>query len=312
MTVMPKAALSIAVADDHAGGLVGLDQGGSITASSVTGITINGFRFAGGLVGRKQNGGSILASSVTDSTINGDAESNYVGGLVGIMFTATNTITASFTAVDINGGAGVDHVGGLVGDMGNLPGGTNTIIASYATGEVNGGAGNDRVGGLVGIMHSGTNSIMASYATGDANGDAGSDNAGALVGSVIADSAGTTTNAIVHSYGFGSGMKEGSGNDGTAHPAGLTGSGAAKANTLTDPSGSENTDAAAEWDQVASKTEGAWDFGTASQAPALQYADYDGSGGTDYCDLFPDKIPGTDTDLVCGTANASLLPGQGR
>ena len=187
--------------------------------------------------------------------------------------------------------------------------GTNTITASYATGDANGGAGADDVGGLVGFMSNGTNTITASYATGDANGDADSDDAGALVGEVA--TSGTQT--ITHSYGFSSVAEENNGNNGTAHPAGLTGSGAAKANTLTAPGGSENTDAAAEWDQIASNTKDAWDFGTTSQAPALKYADYDGDmAGVDYCALFPDKIPGTDTDLVCGTANASLLPGQGR
>ena len=63
-----------------------------------------------------------------------------------------------------------------------------------------------------------------------------------------------------------------------AHPAGLMGSGAAKANTLTKPLGGENTDAAAEWDQTASNTKDAWDFGDNMQAPALKYADYDGTG----------------------------------
>ena len=66
----------------------------------------------------------------------------------------------------------------------------------------------------------------------------------------------------------------------------------------------------AEWDQAASKTKDAWDFGDNMQAPALKYADYDGtssSNDVDYCALFPEKIPGTNTDLECGT---SLLPGQ--
>ena len=289
----------------YIGALVSTNNG-TIIASSATGGTLNSLAvdgIVGGLVG--YNVGSIVSSYATVA-VNGGARADYVGGLVGSMGNS-GTITASYATGAVNGGAGIDYAGGLVGAMGVLdPGSTNSIIASYATGAVNGGEGTDYAGGLVGIMHQGTNSITACYATGDANGDAGSDHVGALVGQF---SFGTQT--ITHSYGFGSGTKEGSGNDGTAHPAGLTGSGAAKANGLTAPGGG-TTSAAAEWGQVASKTEGAWDFGTASQAPALQYADYDGSGGTDYCDLFPDNIPGTDTDLVCGTANASLLPGQGR
>ena len=296
----------------YIGGLVGGMFAGtnSLTASYVTGGTVNSGTdrsYIGGLVGSM---GPIFSSSSTNSitasyatgTVNGGAESDRVGGLVGIMFNDTNSITASYATGDINGGVGVDNVGGLVGYMLS---GTNTITASYATGTVNGGVGVDNVGGLVGNMGAGTNSITASYATGAANGGSGADDVGALVGEVDAGG----TNTITHSYGFGDGTMENDGNDGTAHPAGLSGSGAAKANTLTDPVGSENTDADVVWDQTGSKTKGAWDFGTTSQAPALKYADYDGSGGTDYCALFPPKIPGTDTNLVCDT---TPLPGQGR
>ena len=294
-------------------GLVGFMSGGTsnIVASHVKDSTVNGNSSVGGLVGymfRSTN--RILASYVKGGTVNGGAGGNRVGGLVGIIRDGTNTIIASYATGAVNGGAGGDSVGGLIGDMGHLGSGTNSIIASYATGTANGGVGDDNVGGLVGLMASGTNSITASYATGAANGGNGNDDVGGLVG--VASALGT--NSITHSYGFSDVAKENDGNDGTAHPAGLTGSGAAKANTLTDPVGSENTDADIVWDQIASNTKDAWDFGTTSQAPALKYADYDGPGASsvDYCALFPPKIPGTDTDLVCGTANASLLPGQGR
>ena len=233
-----------------------------------------------------------------------------VGGLVGFTGAGgTNSVLASYATGAVNGGAGADKVGGLVGSIDTS--GTHTITASYATGVAN-CDGNDNVGGLVGLMGYGTSTITASYATGDANGDVGNDDAGALVGEVTTGAG--TTNTITHSYGFSNVAKENNGNDGTAHPAGLSGSGAAKANTLTAPGGGANTNADAVWDQIASKTKDAWDFGTTTQAPALKYADYDGPGASsvDYCALFPDKIPGTDTDLVCGTANASLLPGQGR
>ena len=293
---------------DNVGGLIGWSgTGSSIIASYATGAVNGGAGIdrAGGLVGRITDGSTITASYAT-GVVNGGDGADDVGGLVGDMNTGTNSITASYATGVVNGGAEIDFVGGLVGIMFS---GTNTITASYATGDANGGAGADDVGGLVGDMNTGTNSITASYATGDANGDAGSDDAGALVGEVA--TSGTQT--ITHSYGFSSVAEENNGNNGTAHPAGLTGSGAAKANTLTAPGGGANTNAAAEWDQIASNTKDAWDFGTTSQAPALKYADYDGDmAGVDYCALFPDKIPGTDTDLVCGTANASLLPGQGR
>ena len=317
------------------GGLAGLNQG-SIRDSHATGAVNggDGNDRIGGLVGRSHNA-NIVASYAT-GVVNGGAGDDNVGGLVGLSDQGTNTITASYATGAVNGGAGIDNVGGLVGDMRV---GTNTIIASYATGAANGNAGgdiagglvgfisggssitasyatgaanggagdNDDVGGLVGLMSGGINTITASYATGAANGNAGSGRVGALVGAALRG--GGTLNTITHSYGFGSGMQEGIGDDGTPHPAGLSGSGAAKANGLSDPAGNETTDAAAEWDQIGSKTKDAWDFGTTSQAPALKYADYDGPGASsvNYCALFPDKIPGTDTDLVCGT---SLLPDQ--
>ena len=287
---------------NYAGGLVGLSNGGNITASYATGA-VNGSDVednVGGLVGLILRGSNITASYATGAA-NGNAGADNVGGLVGYMFDGTNTITASYATGDVNGGAGDDSVGGLVSFLND---GTNTIIASYATGAANGDAGSDNVGALAGTIDFGTNSITASYATGAANGDTGTDNVGALVGKVSASG----TNTITHSYGFGSGTKDGVGNDGTAHPGGLMGMGAAKANGLTDPAGVETTDADDVWDDASEKTKGAWNFGTGSQPPALKYADYDGSGGTDFsCDMFPAKIPGTNTALTCGT---TLLPEQ--
>ena len=231
------------------------------------------------------SGTNTITASYATGNANGGMGNDSVGGLVGQM-SGTNSITASYATGNANGGMGNDSVGGLVGYTSRD---TNTITASYATGDANGGVGSDSVSGLVGFMGAGTNSITASYATGAANGNGGSDNVGGLVGEV--DASGTHT--ITHSYAFGAtngGTTDG--NDGTAHPAGLSGSGAAKANGLTAPGGSENTDADAVWDQVASNTKDAWDFGTNTQAPALKYADYDGDmAGVDYCALFPAQDP---------------------
>ena len=288
------------------GALVGYGQG-SISAVSATGGTVNGGGGddgVGGLVGIMPTGTNrIIASYATGAVNGGGGEDDRVGGLVGFMLQGTNTILASYATGAVNGGGGVDYVGGLVGII-DADTGTNSIIASYATGAVNGDAGDDVASGLVGVMSNGTNSITASYATGAANGGAGSDHVGGLVG-FIANGINTTK----HSYGFGSGMREGAGIEGTTH-WGLSGMGAAKANGLTAPGGG-STSAAAEWDDASEKTKDAWDFGTNSQAPALKYADYDGAGASsvDYCALFPAKIPGTNTDLECGT---SLLPDQGR
>ena len=54
------------------------------------------------------------------------------------------------------------------------------------------------------------------------------------------------------------------------------------------------------WNAAASNSQGAWDFGSGVQTPALKYADYDGPGGTAFdCAQF--QFP-----AACGT----LLPGQ--
>ena len=135
----------------------------------------NGFNPVGGLVGF-QNGGSITGSYATGNADGGDGNSDRVGGLVGVQF---GSIRASYATGNADGGdGGQDYVGGLVGSQG----GGGSITASYATGNADGGDGNtDRVGGLVGDQFSG--SITASYATGNADGgDGSSDRVGGLVG----------------------------------------------------------------------------------------------------------------------------------
>ena len=129
--------------------------------------------YIGGLVGL-QGGGSITASYSHQSYVaGGDGANGRVGGLVGRQ--REGSITASYATGAVAGGAGHDSVGGLVGLQ---EGGS--ITASYATGDADGGVGDDAVGGLVGLQEGG--SITASYATGDADGGAGHDSVGGLVG----------------------------------------------------------------------------------------------------------------------------------
>ena len=160
------------------GGLVGLQGGGSITASHATGPAAGGDGnndYVGGLVGW-QSGGSIRASYATGTAAGGDGTEDLVGGLVGRQ--SGGSITASYATGPAAGGDGNnDYVGGLVGRQeGSL------ILASYATGAATGGDGSeDAVGGLVGQQRGG--SITASYATGAAAGGAGiKDRVGGLVG----------------------------------------------------------------------------------------------------------------------------------
>ena len=162
---------------DFVGGLVGYLSRGSITASYATGTADGGAGdrdFVGGLVGYLSRG-SITASYATGAAAGGDGSYDFVGGLVG--WQDGGSITASYATGAAAGGAGLyDHVGGLVGQQRG-----GSITASYATAAADGGAGDrDRAGGLVGV---GEGAITASYATGAADGGNGHyDSVGGLVG----------------------------------------------------------------------------------------------------------------------------------
>jgi filamentous hemagglutinin family protein len=136
------------------GGLVGWNNGGTISQSYATGAVSGTLVDAGGLVGFNY-GGTISQSYATGAVSGG----NSVGGLVG--YTISGTISQSYATGAVSG---TDYVGGLVG----WNNGT-TISQAYATGKVSGTGIN--VGGLAGT-NSGTvsNSYWDSYSTGRANG----------------------------------------------------------------------------------------------------------------------------------------------
>ena len=162
------------------------------------------------------------------------------------------------------------------------------ITASYATGSADGGTGNfDSVGGLVGNNEA-NGTITASYATGIADGGTGTaDQVGSLMGDNLSFD-------ITASYGFGTTIGSG-GTPGNTLPMGVT-----TASNLT------AGNAGSSWNDASNNTLGAWDFGTATENPALVYNDYDGAG-TDFASCsnnnggFPDTIPGTATTLDCET-----------
>ncbi len=141
------------------GGLVGWNDGGTISNAHATGLISGSGYWVGGLVG--QNDGAITQSYATGA-VNGTG--NGVGGLAGYN---GGTITDSYATGVVSGG---NWVGGLVGwnDSG-------TITQSYATGAV---SGSYDVGGLVGENNWG-GTITASYATGAVT---GSGSVGGLVG----------------------------------------------------------------------------------------------------------------------------------
>ena len=274
---------NLASGEDSVGGLVGIQNLNSITACYATG-NVHGNDDVGGLVGW-QAGGSITACYTM-----GDADGNdRVGGLVGCSFGSTTasyatgnvsgnqfvgglvgqqdggSITASYATGDVSG---ISHLGGLVGQQ--LSG---SITASYATGGVNG---DSWIGGLVGQQDGG--SITASYATGHVMGIQGLGN---LVGHRHFNSG-----SITASYGFGVWN-----NPGEIPPV-------TNASLLT------LSNAGGVWNNAASNTAGAWDFGDSTRPPRLLFNDYDETGSTYGCL----GTSSTVTILVpdCG----SVIPGQ--
>ncbi len=165
----------------NVGGLLGVNETGTVTNSYATGTVIATGNTAGGLVGR--NDGTVVGYA-TGAVTGG----NNVGGLVG-----WNDGTATGYATGTVSGTG-NNIGGLVGDnsgtatgyatgtvsgtgnnIGGLVGGNNGRVTGYATGAV---SGNNRVGSLVG----GNNGRVTGYATGRVTSTGGGMFTGGLVG----------------------------------------------------------------------------------------------------------------------------------
>ena len=156
---------------DDVGGLVGFNDGGTISNSDVSG-SISGGHQVGGLAGNNQSGGSIENSQASGTVLG----YRNAGGLVGANYDtisdshATAAVTSEFPST-------IEQAGGLVGL--NERG---TISNSYATGDVEG---HQDIGGLVGKNDSGTIEEN-SYATGDVTGrdatTSTSERVGGLVG----------------------------------------------------------------------------------------------------------------------------------
>jgi filamentous hemagglutinin family protein len=200
--------------NNYVGGLIGYNNGGTISNSYATG-EVQGNDNVGGLVG--VNSGGSIENSYATGLVTGSGDN--VGGLAGRNFasvteknsSATASINSSYATGQVTGG---DNVGGLIGwnyasttDRGSSA--TDSIRDSYATGEV---TGNDNVGGLVGknsatgIFSDATTatSINNSYSTGQVT---GGDNVGGLVGWHYASGWGTASitstyaTGAVHGYG---------------------------------------------------------------------------------------------------------------
>jgi trimeric autotransporter adhesin len=164
--------LSIARSTTNDVGLFGYTFNAAIQNIGLTGGSVSGASYVGGLVG--YNYGGTISNTYATS---GSKGSNFVGGLVGVNY--GGTITSSYATGAVSGAAAV---GGLVGFS------SGSIKMSYATGSVTGTG--IHVGGLVGKNYG---SISGTYATGTVH---GSSYVGGLVGGnygAITDSYATGT-----------------------------------------------------------------------------------------------------------------------
>ena len=255
------------------GGLAGYSVG-SISHSYASGRVEGGGNnpasgnAVGGLLGK--NLGGITASYATGN-VSGKAE---VGGLAGANI---GPITGSYASGSVS--ASGDMAGGLVGKNNENQQGTSGVFSSYATGSVSGGS---YVGGLVGDNNA---KLENSYSKGAVT---GKNNAGGLLGfsstgmGSLSDSYWDTetsgisaTEGEEHKYGYGKTTSE-----------------------LQTPTSA--TDIYKDW--AASK----WDFGTASDYPALK-ADLN-NDGTATDDEFGSQHSGASTPAATATPTPTLRP----
>jgi hypothetical protein len=193
----------------YSGGLVGESDGsGTITGSTVSGGTIaaNGavsgeqidYNYEGGLVGW-DNGGTVTGSSASDDVTSNSLVANEqnppfnqistIGGLVGYETDLILNSSASGSVTSTNSGTSTvptwEAVGGLAGLL-YCDASCAQIAGSNASGDVAGGSYGLAVGGLVGLNNVGTvggtyHSSTGAFAAGDVSAGDYND-AGGLVG----------------------------------------------------------------------------------------------------------------------------------
>ena len=218
---------------------------GRVERCHASGTVMGAGSKVGGLVGDNE-GGSVSASyatvAVTGTGKTGTGNSNNIGGLVG---RNKGSVVLSFAAGAV---AGSNNIGGLVGNQIQ-----NTLKAVYATGTVVGSG--DRVGGLVGNNEG---AITAGYAKGVVSGTS-------EVGGLVGNNAGGT--ATVSYWDT-----EASSENSSAQGVGKT------TFELQTPIDYDGIYAAWNIDVDGDgSTDDPWDFGDASQYPALK-ADLNGDG----------------------------------
>ena len=188
----------------------------------------------------------------------------FIGGLVGI---SNRRIRNSFSIGAVSGNV---VVGGLVGDS------FVSIHNSYATGAVNSGARRDSIGGLVGRLSS-FHRIVNSYAIGAVDGGAGGSSPSfpQRVGGLAVVIGGTITNS------YSSGTASGTGSNNVINTVGMVDAQQLMGCGVEAALGSFGGDCSALYVGWSSTN---WDFGDASQFPALKsYVDDPGEDGVLLC-----------------------------
>ena len=127
---------------DYAG-LFGYTDGAAISNAGITGGSVTGHDYVGGLAG--YNNSSAIENSYATGVVTGN---DYVGGLAGMN---NGTISNSYATGTVSG---TSYVGGLAGYN------SSTIEYSYATGTV---SGTNYAGGFVGYDDGGSSSYTANF-----------------------------------------------------------------------------------------------------------------------------------------------------
>ena len=271
-----------------------------------------------GLFGVVGNGGRVRNVGVQEVSVTASGRGAIVGGLAGLN---AGSITASYVTGSVaSTGTGRSEVGGLVGRNGGPSDSGSSIHASYATASVTASASHGRVGGLAGYNYG---RIRATYATGAVTGTGSSGHVGGLVG--LQNGGG-----IQASYAMG--WVDGTGSDVGGlvgrNDGGISNSfwNTATTGQVTSPGGEGKTTVElqtpagytgiyASWNLDLDNADGdgdastggddPWDFGSASEYPALRL-DFDGDGSATWQEFGPQR-PDASTSTDAASSNDATL-----
>ncbi|MBN6110363.1 GLUG motif-containing protein [Xanthomonas bonasiae] len=169
--------LSIARGAENSVGLFGVTGSGSaIRNLALTGSSISGLAYVGGVVG--QNAGTLSGVSAAGSVA---GTGNFVGGLVG--YNDGGAISGAQTAGSVVASGGAysgNYVGGLIGSNN-----AGSVSASSSTSTVSGGS---TVGGLVGNDYQGTYDDVRASGNVTSTSSSTGNNVGGLIGSATQSS----------------------------------------------------------------------------------------------------------------------------